>query len=203
MKTDREFLDGIYAKAERIQAEHKSPAGIRYIWFKKAAPVLVLCLLAVIVLPVYRNLKGKDTTNTDGISKISAYEEIEKNRQMPGDPGNTRTVPFSAVPAESLIVMGEVTETCPADDDTLISLNIEKIYQGTASGTVSFPVPAASGLSFEKGDKGLIYLELTDEGYILSRGDDSWYSYAGEEDVGQVFLSPDGVRISSSELTDQ
>lgn len=203
MKTDREFLNGIYAKAERIQADHKKSAGIRYVWVKKAAPVLVLCLLAVIVLPVYWNLKGKDTKDTDGISKISAYEENEKNRQMPGDPGNTRAVPFSAVPAESLIVMGEVTEACPADEGMVISFNIEKTYRGTASGTVSFPVPAASALSFEKGDKGLICLELTDEGYILSRGDDSWYSYAGEEDDSQVFLSPDGARISSSELTDQ
>lgn len=228
MKTDKEFLEGIYIKAEQILQEERNDKSNKAlktkINWKQAKIAFVLCLLALIILPISRyqlfwHTEGKKEVEKEPmIQRIGDAEEnvtsdknnmdednIDENAELSNDSAAysleiDSDKEKSIASSNSYLVSGIVTKTETIEENQVeITIQVLHTYQGTAKSEITFLCFKESlWFDIEKEEKELLfYLKETDSVYELSNGDYSLYRMLKEENNEKIYETKDGSTISS------
>lgn len=216
MMTDKEFLSGIYMKAELVRAEENQKDLMDKRWkggrvYKRLVPAMALCFLAVIAIPVYQmvrrpaeegaNTPPIETDSGGAVAAPAANEPVQGEYPKP----NSRMVPmpFAAEPPALSAVHATVRSADIENGQWKVELEVIDTYQGSVSGDLIFKCDEAAGFQFKDGEEGLYYLEETQDGYVLSNGSRGRYLYSGTVDGTIEFEADDGTKISDADLREQ
>ncbi|MBE5960739.1 MAG: hypothetical protein E7256_05040 [Lachnospiraceae bacterium] len=199
MKSDREFLDGIYKKAASYQdlsLEEKTGSktfGRRF--FPAVTTGLTACALFVLVL-VGKNtgMLGKNEMAEEDLA--SRTREASEITETPSELYGMSEAHYAAESA--LVVSGIIQNIERQSEQVIIQFLTEEAYTGTISSgsLVTITAPYSSILEESEGRKAILCVTLTEdgEGYMLSNTQDDIYLYAGEEDGEAVYESLSGTR---------
>lgn len=228
MKTDKEFLEGIYIKAEQILQEERNDKSNKalktkihwkpYQW-KQAKIAFVLCLLALIILPISRyqlfwhtedkkevekepiiqRIGAAEENRTSGKNNMDEHAELSNNSaaySLEIDADNGKSIASS----NCYLVSGIVTKIETIEENQVeITIQVLHTYQGTAKSEITFLCLKESlWFDIEKEEKELLfYLTETDGVYELSNGDYSLYRMLKVEENEKIYETKDGSTISS------
>lgn len=122
MKSDREFLDGIYIKAEKLADEQNNFFLEKKNQYKKWAPLLVAAIVAVVLIPGYILMLGSNVQESSLPTPMSADVPIETR-------GITESV-------GEVKIFGEITAIVPGEDLTYLLVNVTELKEGFAPETL-------------------------------------------------------------------
>lgn len=204
MKTEQEFLEGIYKKAEYAKTEVHSKEKMEsssFAW-NRVIPVLSLCMVMIIAVPMgIRQWQKEHTTKKENIykAKLYDYEEVTNVPMVAKEQRNRAQM------SEIILLYGTIDQVDYIEDQVNISLKVEEIYQGNAlNNSQNISIYAASndiwfGIEEHK-TQILCYLITSETGYKLNHGDYSIYLYQKEENDEIIFTAKDGTTVSSAIL---
>lgn len=220
MKSDREFLDGIYEKAaqyKRPQKQRKVPIQI----LSRIAACFIICILGISVFVLQRDSKPQELKveprstmvepNSQDIEPINTSEErIEKAQ------------PFAARRTGNiaeLIVTGNVTELYEQEGISYAKFKVNECFYGecdTSELNIILTLEEEekkekengksqnkeeNTVSFKIEDKLLLLLSKMEDGTcFLPDGSASKYTYLSGEGESAVYESKDGSKITPSQL---
>lgn len=206
MKTNKEFLDGIYKKAEYAKIELKErketqrnlPSFFRW---NKVVPALSLCMVILIALPIGIRHWKKSQIIEENNNLMALYS----NETITDTPSIAIQQRNSLQMQETLLLYGTINRFEDLGDQVNLTLSIEDIYQGEWEEDSEEILIYVTGedIWFETKEhetKILCYLMKSESGYELNNGDYSIYLYEKEENQEIIFMAKDGSTISSAIL---
>lgn len=143
MKSDREFLDGIYIKAEKLMneqntsLENKSEFQSKS-WnsYRKWTPVLAVCFLLIVAIPVYFTVNPIQ-------NKQNKPEEDSISSRGAATAPMTADLPEAAVQQENaafamaeIQIAGEITAIVEDEAATYLLIKVTEIMTGFAPDTI-------------------------------------------------------------------
>lgn len=198
MKSDREFLDGIYEKAKIIEQSEPYSMTLKRPGFNKGyrylRPVFMSILLLFVVYAgavKYQNINTKPGNET-------------LNEDMNPD---VRSI--SLMQTQPMIITGRVIKLQPSVDKNDLSyatILIDKVIQGTAKSKekleVEYYQEDDNGMvEFEEDEKVLLFLlDLDEKLKIIEDGSLGKYSLVSEENGEEIYKAYDGTIINSRDL---
>lgn len=210
MKTDREFLDGIYERAEKLKEQETQP--VKKSAFKIYKNYIVSAVAAVLLIIIIYPL-----THLDKTVQKNSVSELE--RSLPFSIKLAQPINLSQLAKESdVIVKAKVKKiektVYEKDKDimrTTVTLNTQEVYKGSkdtkkikiiVDNVCEFKNEANSSVQeeFKKDEITLLFLNKTDNEYILSTNTDSKYTYLSSENSDEIFQDSDLNVVSVKQL---
>lgn len=151
MKNDREFLDGVYKKAELLKTE-KNKTRTLYIKYSSLAAVFLLVVTIPFIMFRDQNIdKNKEAEN----------HEPQMIRMM-GEPRDNFT-------ESDYIVIAKIEKKLDNHEEFMdIEVSIEEILRGEIKGKeIVLSVPSYLSDEFKIGDKNLLFLYSWEDKYSL------------------------------------
>lgn len=212
MKTDREFLNGIYQKAEELEHHKESETAKISIFQRKATPIIAAAVFLMIVLPTAwfgRSFPMKEQllSMERAITPFAiAAEPIELTTQELIEQsdyiirGKVKKIEKSVYENENNIVTDVIIKISDSYKNKLFSKQIRLRVNGGYDKKTDVYIPYDA--FFEKSEDVLLFLDKTDEGYYtLLAGNQSKLTYQETIEGNRVYCDTNGKTISVSELT--
>lgn len=210
MKTDREFLDGIYVRAEQLQSKNEATKSMpNIILLKYSVPAFVALLLIVITPMMYFN------------RSIPMVVMQENERMMPFMAMEALAPSLYDMTAQSTVIVQakvkKIEKSVYEKENDIITtkvlLTAKEVYKGdkairsielTVNGgyNVKADIYVPYDAVFEKNEVTLLFLNEANNGYILSDPMNSKYTYLSSENLDDMYQAVDGNTITISELKD-
>ncbi len=225
MKSDREFIDGIYEKAARYREEHKEESVISFEQEKRirrnhrlraaaAAVFLIGIGITVSRLPLSGNRDSQDSGESSPQAEVMRMlPDGEEEQEAPA------VAEYSAGPVDSeaenavYVLTGEVSETSSGGE--LTQAVITGVYwiapaSGEALSQVRLLYPETDGsgcrIELTSGDEVLLYISMIqgeEDACNLENGFESVYFFWKEEGGGVYYKNCDGEVVDSRQLTEE
>lgn len=222
MKSDREFLDGIYEKAKKYEEtkryeeeNSKSTFQKRYHSFKPIYMAAILVLMVTSGVVLYQQPWNEETVEPKPRNEVSITPEASNNNPSEEDgqttspvapateqlPSQVRGLPFSLPLVEEVILEGKVTEIVQGEQTVYLQVN--KVHVGTVpeTETIALYVSELENLAgnFIAEDEILVYVQQNTEGkWILSQGMGSKYDFVKEADGVRYFENNENIEVDTS-----
>lgn len=181
MKSEQQFIEGIYEKAEQIQKQ--SPSAFRKRRFRFTIPRLVVVSALLLVLPA-------------SIAKIGQFGQ---KSQEPENFSHMRTAMV-----QSCVVEGIVEQIISSEEGEKIQVGVQKSYGEEVGSMIEVDYRHENSevqYFFEEGKQVLLFLEIEEKGYVLDEYGNGMCTYQGEQKgKGRVYQKADGTLLYSKEL---
>lgn len=201
MKSNKEFIQGIYIKASLVSEEKDRVKNIHY---RKLIPIFMIYMFIMICVPGYViiNNKKADKLSTDQ----NDTEDIE--------PANMFGISRRQISFIN-IISGEVEEIKTVNNISYALVQIESIYEGSMTGKVSviYDMPEILNedkITMEVGENVLLFLEENIHDNVFSikelrygktvNGIHGKYMFIKEENNDKIYEASDGSIITESEI---
>jgi hypothetical protein len=211
MKNDREFLDGIYRKAQLIEeTERARQTEQKNNWLYRLGNRLADCrllagmttgfaVLAVLTIAFVANPPTAVTTPvttsvpTAGISAASRIFEMAEAQT------DTR-FPTRGVPGET-VVTGTIASVSAENETVTVTLKVGQCLRGTSGNKLTFTYRQNESTSFSVNEQVLVALSGTsDRSLELYYPPYGKYSYVETADNQDVYLSYDGIYTTTEDI---
>ncbi|MFZ2539009.1 MAG: hypothetical protein WAX04_08915 [Oscillospiraceae bacterium] len=212
MKTDREFLDGIYQKAKLMQESEPPKSKIRsFTLHKKILVAAAAFILVAIPSTAHFNQQETQVPATYSMDAPMAIRSL-----------NVLDVETLAANAE-LIVVGKVTkiEKNIYDKDnssiiTTVKVKPTEILKGATDAKL-LDIKVKGGydeetktfdeneITFKRSENVLVFLEQDTDGnsYIVSESSQGKYTYLNSNNDVKSYIGPNNITITISELKEK
>lgn len=194
MKSDREFLDGIYEKAKKYEEDKQSAFQKRYHAIKPIYLAAMLILMVTSGVVLYQQPWKEKAVVPEVTDDNVATPTTEPVSPM------VRGLPFSLPVVEEVIIEGKVTSIIQEQQE--VHIQIKEIHAGSATNTVEIVlyVPELETFSdyFTEQEEVLVYVQEDSEGkWILSQGMGSKYTFIHEEDGIRYYENEDELTVNT------
>ena len=212
MKSDREFLDGIYEKAAKYQDMPKEETTEKIAFRKRIFPAittgLTACALFAVVL-IGKNIgifNKNDMAEEDLASRTRGASEMTEEQ---AEPYGVSTAEYTA--EAGLWVSGVVENVTSTDEQITISFLVNTDYSGMLSAGEVVTIETSRSSLLEESDalnvgaQDIFCIErvVDADDYKLFDTEENVYLYAGEEEGEAVYVSLLGSRHRVQEFINQ
>lgn len=206
MKSDREFIDGIYEKARMIEKSKETTNRMKvnpYKRYQVLRPIFISCLLLFVVTVGIKIQQGLIEKPEKEAEIELTHEDVELNL-------GTRSIDMEVEPP--IILTGKVIRLQNSKSEDIVSyatIVVDQVIQGLVQPGEEQEIQYYTGesggnIEFTIGEKVLLYLCDSDEGYkTLENGAYGKYTFVQEEDGALSYESVDGIRINTKNLIEQ
>lgn len=197
MKSNREFIDGIYEKAKShsvIEHEYRKKSWGRKSYLSIAAFLLLVC----ISIPTFRYSRIHSNSNGNNENNINPISLTEENQPI------TRSVRgIESAEEDVSVVLGEVLQI--EDEEYMqAKIQIDRVFEGQVEDTIWVQChmdESSNQAIFEVGEKVLLYLVKTESNdYELTDPFYGKYTLVDDNKGNEIYESQDGIKISLEEL---
>lgn len=189
MKTDQEFLRGIYEKAV-LAREEDSVKVTRRPYHKYVRYAAMVAVLALLIVPA------------------SIYGTKKQTPQTQGEPGNEPLTISSqrTIPTSSNIFDGTITTLEVKNGEYYITISIDETYVGKLSGEVTLyykPSKESVIFSLKEGEKALFYTDYNKDMLVVNEAENGICRYLYNENGTKVYETYFGEKVYANELKSQ
>ncbi|WP_426350796.1 hypothetical protein ACPWSR_06020 [Alloiococcus sp. CFN-8] len=190
MKSNKEFLEGVYKKAEEIESLNNVDEKKRFFTINLKTAVAAAAVIAFIPLSL-KVLEGVDNPSTKGVpERYIMMEEGEEGAKIESYGLH------NMISSSSLIATGEVSSI---EEDT-IYINISYSLKGEPLEDI-IKVSNSEEIAINLTEEVLVFLrEGEASGYILTEGSNSLFKLYTVIDNNKIFKSPEGFELTLEEV---
>lgn len=184
MKSEREFLEGIYQKAALVE-EKSSHSKLHP--YRKYCIVLTAALLAFIILPV--GISGLRTKNP---GDIGANPRVEPN-----------SISYRTIVKSTNVFDGRVEAIRKEEEEYIINVHVEESYVGEPlqEVTVRYPIIESDTIiKLEKGEKALFSVIEHEGNYYVNEDEYGICRFLEIENTEKVYESKYGIKIYTKDI---
>lgn len=189
MKTDQEFLRGIYEKAA-LAREEDSVKVTRHPYHKYVRYAAMVAVLALLIAPA------------------SIYGIRNQKPHIEGEPGNEPLVISSqrTIPTSSNIFDGTITSLEVKNGEYHITIAIDETYVGDQAGEVTLsykPSKESVIFSLKEGEKALFYTNYYNDVLVVNEVENGICRYLYNKNGTKVYETYFGEKVYANELKSQ
>lgn len=215
MKSDREFLDGIYQKAAKYSEPRKKIRG-QYQMLSGLAACLLLCILGIGVIYTRQKAGNKEALEQEGVVAARSLAEMEQDSPAPKTFSlDNEGIATAQVDPEAtmqklptLIVAGSIAALL--EEGTAAEVLVEDCYYGTCPDTslqikyIKNNAEEEIGVLFSEGEQVLLILTGEEDGwFLLTDGQDSKYQYVSGIGESAIYKGQDGFSGTPEEIKEK
>lgn len=202
MKSDKEFLDGIYEKAKQYKDENlylEENHDKKYYHYLKPALItgflLASCITLVLTVNLRNNNKVEPINDSDSPGKIRSITPVEQHIPSPSN--------FSLDIDSNVMILEGRIKNIDSKNKTF-TLNDIIIYEGDVivdkEEVVYFSDFNIDNISLEENQKILVFVKETEDKFYLENGDYSIYTHMEEGSDFDLYEGIDGSVIDTRTL---
>ena len=200
MKSNKEFLEGVYKKAEEIESLNNVDEKRRFFTINLKTAVAAAAVIAFIPLSL-KVLEGVDNPSTRDVpERYIMMEEGEEGAEIESDEFESNSFGYddlhNMISSSSLISTGEVTSV----EKDAIYVELSRSLKGEPLEGI-IKVSKSEELTINLTEEVLVFLrEGETSSYILTEGSNSLFKLYTEIDNNKIFKSLEGFELTLEEL---
>ncbi len=196
MKSDREFLNGVYEKAHKLTKEKEKTTQVAVTRIPKG--MLAAAIALIIVIPVSLRIHSVDTRSGEDRMGIASVKEGPRSSQgySNGDSAGEDLDSLTYLVEDSQLVLGAKV----IDVREKVLFQVTELYKGEFVGS-ELSLKNQGQLGFSEGEEVLLFLK-TDENDALRLNENYCIKYTFYETRNgeKIFISQDRREVSSETI---
>lgn len=198
MKSDREFLDGIYQKAKQY-VEPSSRKWREYRVLSGLAACLLICVLGISWIYIEKKedlTQSAESNSADENVAARTVRSLEEEEQIP------KAYSMDEQPIDpDLIVAGQVTSLFEKEEEAVAEFMVKKCFYGTWEKETLI---VKNTSSFQVGDSLLLVLgRQSDDWFLLMNEENSYYRYHKETQTDTIYQGLDGLYYTPAQIIEK
>lgn len=209
MKSDREFLDGIYEKAARYQDASSKEKQEHVSFRRRFSPIITTGLTACALFAGVIVGKNIGIFNKNEIAEEDLASRTREASEITKTPSGFYDVSKAQYAADAALKAAGVVQDVEMDEERItIHFLIKEDYTGNLTSDSLVTITASRSSLIEEsdlmqaGEQAILCLEPAEdkESFQFSSPEEDIYLYAGEEDGEAVYESLTGIRHTTQDF---